>query len=64
MNSDIFADFFHQNFNDSITTSLFPQNLKNANIAPVFKKGDRNSETSYRPVSIFRNVSKIYKGCL
>ena len=46
MNSDIFADFLYQNFNDAIATSVFPQNLKNANITPVFKKGHRNSETN------------------
>ena len=40
MNSDIFGDFLHQNFNDAIATSVFPENLKNTNITPVFKKGD------------------------
>ena len=64
MNSDIFAGFLHQNFNDAIATSVFPQNLKNANITPVFKKGDRKSETNYRPASILPNVSKIYERCL
>ena len=60
MNSDIFADVLHQNFNDAIATSVFKQNLKNAYVTPVFKKGDRNSETNYRPVSILPNASKIY----
>ena len=43
---------------------MFPQNLKNANKTPVFKKGDRNSETNYRPVRILLNISKIYERCL
>ena len=64
MNSDIFADFFHEDFNDAIATSVFPQNLQNLNITPVFKKGDRNSQTNNRPVSILPKVSKIYEGCL
>ena len=64
MNSDIFADVLHQNFNDAIATSVFKQNLKNAYVTPVFKKGDRNSETNYRPVSILPNASKIYERCL
>ena len=46
MNSDIFADFLYQNVNDAIAKSVFPQNLKNANITPVFKKGHRNSENN------------------
>ena len=64
MNSDIFADFLHQTFNDAIATSMPPDNLKNANITPVFKKGDRNTETNYRSVSILPKVSKIYERCL
>ena len=64
VNSDIFADFFHQNFNDAIATSVFPQDLKNTNITPVFKKVDRNGDTNYRSVSILPNVSKIYERCL
>ena len=64
MNSDTFADFLHQNFNDAIVTSVFLQNLENANVTLVFKKGDRISETNYWPVSIFSNVSKIYERCL
>ena len=43
---------------------MFPHDLKNANITPVFKKGDRNSETNYRPVRILLNISKIYERCL
>ena len=38
--------------------------VKNANITPVFKKGHRNSEINYRPVSILPNLSKIYERCL
>ena len=56
--------FFIKNFKVAIATSVFPQNLKNANITPVFKKGHRNSETNYRPVSILPNLSKIYERCL
>ena len=43
---------------------MFPQNLRDRNITPVFKKGDRNSEDNYRPVNILPNVSKIYERCL
>ena len=64
MNSDVSADFLHQNFDDATATSVFPQNLKNANITSVFKRGDTNSETNCRSFSILPNVSKIYKRCL
>ena len=61
MNSDIFAGFADQNFYGAIATSEFLHNL--ANTTPEFKKGDRNSKTNYRPVSILPNVSKIYESC-
>ena len=30
----------------------------------MFRKGHRNSETNYRPVSILPNLSEIYERCL
>ena len=63
-NSDIFADFIYQNFNNAIASSVFPENLKNATVTPVFKKDSRTTESNYRPVSILPNISKIYERCL
>ena len=54
-----FADFLHQNLNDAIATSVFPRNLKDTNITPVLKKGDRNSEINDSSVSIHPKLSKI-----
>ena len=47
----IFTDIFHSSFNNSIFQSEFPSILNLANITPVFKKSDKNSEENYRPVS-------------
>ena len=64
-NFDIFADFIFQNFNNVVIAfSVFPTNIKNANITPVHKKDSRNIESNYRPVSILSNISKIYERCL
>ena len=63
-NPDIFTDFLHFSFNNSIYQSEFPSILKLANITPVFKKGDRNSKESYRPVSILTNISKTFEQCM
>ena len=63
-NCDIFADFIFQNFNNGIASSVFPASVKNANIAPVYKKDSKNIESNYRPVSILSNISKIYERCL
>ena len=43
-NYDIFSEFLFANFNDIILTSLFPEQLKYADIKPVFKKDTRNDK--------------------
>ena len=63
-NYDIFSEFLFANFNDIILTSLFPEQLKYADIKPVFKKDSRNDKRNYRPVSILSNISKIYERLL
>ena len=40
-NADIVADFIYQNFNNAIACSVFPVNLKHANVTSVHKKGSR-----------------------
>ena len=35
-NIDIISDFIYNNFNNSLFSSYFPSNLKNADITPVF----------------------------
>jgi len=39
----------------------FPDKLKNAYIKAIYKKGDKTSESNYRPVSILPNISKIFE---
>ena len=39
----------------------FPDQLKKADFSPVFKKGNHNDNTNYRPVSILPLLSKIYE---
>ena len=63
-NADIFAEFFFVNINHSINNSTLPEQLKWADVKPVFKKNSRNVKENYRPVSILPNISKIYERCL
>ena len=63
-NINIITDFIYNNFNNSLFSSYFPSNLKNADITPVFKKKDRENVENYRPVSILPVLSKVYERCM
>ena len=47
--------------NLSLETSVVPVGFKTARVVPLYKKGDRNSEGNYRPVSILPVISKIFE---
>ena len=44
--------------------SVFPEELKQADIKPIHKKESRNEKENYRPVSILPNLSKIFERCM
>ena len=48
-------------FNECLITGNFPDNLKLADIIPVFKKKDRLNKENYRPVSVLHSISKIFE---
>ena len=58
-NIDIFSLKLRIDFNHSIEEGYFPSNLKNADVTPIHKKGDRTDKSTYRPVSILQAMSKI-----
>lgn len=47
--------------NLSTETGIFPEGLKLARVTPIFKKGDHNDLSNYRPISILCSVSKIFE---
>ena len=59
-NYDICTIVLSSYVNHCIEKGIFPNNLKNADITPTFKKGDRLLKSDYRPVSILPTLSKIY----
>ena len=63
-NSDHFAEYFYENINQYISKSIFPSDLKLADVIPVYKNKSNNSKDNYRPVSILSNISKIYERCI
>ena len=43
---------------------VFPGELKHADIKLIYKKESRNEKENYRPVSILRNLSKLFERCM
>ena len=43
----------------SLNTGTFPKVWKSANVVPLYKNGDKNCKSNYRPISLLSNVSKV-----
>ena len=63
-NSEVFPRHFHKNIKLCIKNSIFPFDLKAANVTPAFKKKSKSSKDNYRPISILPIIFKIYERCL
>ena len=50
--------------NTSIRSSKFHNELKEADIVPVNKRKSKLSKENCRPISILRNISKVFERCL
>jgi len=46
-------------FNLSLSTGIIPNNFKTAKVIPVFKKGDPQLPSNYRPISLLNVFSKL-----
>jgi hypothetical protein len=47
--------------NCSFEAGIFPECLKRSIIVPIYKQGNRNDFTNYRPITISSNISKIFE---
>lgn len=57
--SAILAPALTKLFNRCISEGVFPQKLKSAEVHPIFKKGNKQLITNYRPISILSPFSKL-----
>ena len=48
-------------YNKYIREGIFPENLKTAQIIPVYKKNSEYDCTNYRPISMLSQLSKIFE---
>lgn len=47
--------------NQSFNTGIFPNNLKLAEVIPIFKKNDESFFDNYRPISLLTSISKVFE---
>jgi exonuclease III len=47
--------------NNCFDTGYFPNELKQAKVIPVHKKGDKNECSNYRPISLVPTLSKVFE---
>ena len=50
--------------NDCLEKGIFPDDLKLADVSPIFKKEDSFKKENYRPVRLLRHMSKVFEGIL
>ena len=61
INCNTSAETLHNFFNEFLITGSFPDNLKLADMTPVFKKKDPLNKEKYRPGSVLPSISKIFE---
>ena len=61
LSNTIISPFLSNIFNSCIQQGEFPNFLKIGEVVPVFKKGDSNLLTNYRPISILSQINKIFE---
>ena len=47
--------------NQTLSTGVFPNELKISRVRPMFKNGDTSHINNYRPISILPSISKIFE---
>ena len=60
-NVDICAPILMEIFNNCIKNGTFADELKLADMSPIFKSIDSTDKKNYRPISILKSVSKLFE---
>ena len=61
---DIVADPLVQVFRNSIDAGIVPTQWREANVVPIFKKGNRALTSNYRPVSLTSVIGKLLESIM
>ena len=58
---DIYLPFLTDIINQSLKNGIFPDELKLAEVIPLFKNADPFDKINYRPVSLLSHISKVFE---
>jgi len=58
---DVIVPGINSIIDNSIASEIFPDELKKAQVLPIFKSGDCDIPENYRPISILPILSKIFE---
>ena len=57
-------NFFQKNFNSCLETGSFSEDLKYAEVVPIYKKNDKKYKSNDKRNSLLCNISKVYERCI
>ena len=60
----IISFFLSELFNLCLSTGTYPDLMKVAEVIPIFKKGQKDKLTNYRPISLLSQFNKIFEKLL
>ena len=58
---DCCSDILQKFFNNTLSNKELPDELKLADVTPIYKNNDPNKSKNYRPVSVLPVVSKVFE---
>ena len=57
----IIAKYLSKIFDLCIIKGIYPESLKVAEVVPIYKNGNENKATNYRPISLLSPINKIFE---
>ena len=60
-NANIFSEVLYLLFNASLNKGTFPSVFKLVDVTLIFENSSKNSKDNYRPIRIFKNLSKVFE---
>ena len=61
LSCSVIAPFLTNIFNKCITLGIYPDLLKTAKVIPLFKEGQKDECSNYRPISLLMHANKIFE---